>query len=228
MPNKTIYVADADLSVFERAQELAGENLSATIAQALRRFVEVEEARADGYGEIVLKVGNHGTYSNKAFLGRELAKRRDRDAETHKIVVQNVYETARHRLVLYTRILPDWYAWMSYWDDDSRPAHQGRQRNDVDVNVDVDVDAGAGAGAGGDWKWQVKAEMLKRKQQLQNQRSQRWSQWQHYDWSEWSTGNEYRMNVYESLDDLKPHVAEELYTAVAQALRGEDVEFLDI
>lgn len=222
MPNKTIYVADADLSVFERAQELAGENLSATIAQALRRFVEVEEARADGYGEIVLKVGNHGTYSNKAFLGRELAKRRDRNAETHKIVVQNVYETAKRRLVLYTRILPDWYAWMSYWDDDSRPAHQGRQRNDVDVDVD------ASAGASGDWKRQVKAEMQRQKQRLQNQQSRHRSQWQRYDWSEWSTGNEYRMNVYESLDDLKPHVAEELYTAVAQALRGEDVEFLDI
>jgi hypothetical protein len=33
MPNRTIYVADADLPIFEKAQELAGENLSATIAE---------------------------------------------------------------------------------------------------------------------------------------------------------------------------------------------------
>ncbi len=42
MPNRTIYVADSDLPVFEKAQQLAGDNLSATIAQALRRFVEAE------------------------------------------------------------------------------------------------------------------------------------------------------------------------------------------
>ena len=45
MPNKTIYVSDADVPTFERAQELAGGNLSATIVQALRRFVEMEEAK---------------------------------------------------------------------------------------------------------------------------------------------------------------------------------------
>lgn len=208
-PNKTIYVSDADLPIFERAQELAGENLSATIAQALRRFIKAEEARAGAYGEIILKVGNHGTYSNKAFLGRELARRRVRDVQRHKIVSQTVYETAKGRLVLYTRVLPDWYAWMSYWEDDSRAPRRGGRRRDVDVDVDVDVDSGTQA----DW----------------TQRAPKGKHgWQHYDWSEWSTGNEYRMEVFESLDDLKPRVAEELYSAVAQALKGDDVEFLDI
>src|SRR5215469_14987269 len=62
MPNKTIYVADADLPTFERAQELAGENLSATIACALRRFVKTEEARQQGFEEISLKVGSRKTF----------------------------------------------------------------------------------------------------------------------------------------------------------------------
>src|SRR5258708_38696707 len=44
MPTKTIYVADADLPTFERAQALAGDNLSATIVQALRRFVQAHDA----------------------------------------------------------------------------------------------------------------------------------------------------------------------------------------
>ncbi len=34
MPNKTIYVSDADLPVFQRAQELTGGNLSAAISKA--------------------------------------------------------------------------------------------------------------------------------------------------------------------------------------------------
>ena len=46
MPNKTIYVSDGDLSLYQRAQELAGGNLSAAISAALRRYVDVEEGRA--------------------------------------------------------------------------------------------------------------------------------------------------------------------------------------
>jgi hypothetical protein len=41
VPNKTIYVSDGDLQLFQRAQELAGGNLSAAISKALRRFVDV-------------------------------------------------------------------------------------------------------------------------------------------------------------------------------------------
>src|SRR5215217_6632010 len=50
MPNKTIYVSDADLPVFQRAQELVGGNLSAAISQALRR-------RLEGFEEITVRVG---------------------------------------------------------------------------------------------------------------------------------------------------------------------------
>ena len=57
MPNKTIYVSDADLPVFQRAQELTGGNLSAAISKALRRLVEVEEGRLEGFDEITVRVG---------------------------------------------------------------------------------------------------------------------------------------------------------------------------
>ena len=61
MPNKTIYVSDADLPVFQRAQELTGGNLSAAISQALRRLVEVEEGRLQGFDEITVGVGPGAT-----------------------------------------------------------------------------------------------------------------------------------------------------------------------
>ena len=57
MPNKTIYVADDDLPLFQRAQELSGSNLSATITRALRRLVELEEGKLEGYEEITVRVG---------------------------------------------------------------------------------------------------------------------------------------------------------------------------
>jgi EXLDI family protein len=57
VPNKTIYVSDGDLSIYQQAQELAGGNLSAAISAALRRYVDVEEGRQEGYDEIIVRVG---------------------------------------------------------------------------------------------------------------------------------------------------------------------------
>lgn len=57
MPNKTIYVSDGDLPLYQRAQELAGGNLSAAIASALKRYVELEEGREEGFDEVIVKVG---------------------------------------------------------------------------------------------------------------------------------------------------------------------------
>lgn len=237
MPNKTIYVADADLPFFERAQELAGENLSATIVQALQRFIAAEEARSGGFGEVILKVGNHGTYTKKAFLGRELAKRRARDEATRQVVSQVVYQTAKGRLVLYTRTFPEWYAWTSFWEDDASARQQwsGPGRLATDVNVDVDVDVGGSEDVRQARRTRRDQERSAR-QQRHAQERQRWRQWWQQqawaqDWSAWQAdlvGNEFRMEIFESLEELKPHIAEELYNAVAQALKGEDVEFLDI
>jgi EXLDI family protein len=59
VPNKTIYVSDGDLPLYQRAQELAGDNLSAAISAALRRYVDVEEGRKEGFDEITVRVGPH-------------------------------------------------------------------------------------------------------------------------------------------------------------------------
>ena len=57
MPNKTIYVSDDDIPIYNRAQQLAGGNLSAAISRALRRFVDAEEDRREGYKEFTVRIG---------------------------------------------------------------------------------------------------------------------------------------------------------------------------
>src|SRR6187200_2304177 len=44
VPNRTIYVSDDDQPLYQRAQELAGGNLSGAISTALKRYVESEDA----------------------------------------------------------------------------------------------------------------------------------------------------------------------------------------
>jgi EXLDI family protein len=57
VPNKTIYVSDGDLKLYQRAQALAGGNLSAAIATALKRYVSVAEGLQEGFDDIVVRVG---------------------------------------------------------------------------------------------------------------------------------------------------------------------------
>jgi len=57
VPNKTIYVSQGDLALYQRAQELAGDNLSAAISAALKRYVDIEEGKREGYDEIKVRVG---------------------------------------------------------------------------------------------------------------------------------------------------------------------------
>ena len=98
MPNKTIYVADADMPLFERAQELAGGNLSATITRALRRLVELEEGKLDGFEEITVRVGP-GTGRRQRFIGVLLA---EMGRSTKDRVEQfRVYRSRTGKFVLY-------------------------------------------------------------------------------------------------------------------------------
>src|SRR5262249_10080925 len=48
------------------------------------------------------------------------------------------------------------------------------------------------------------------------------------DWSGWFQGGEYRLEVFETLEELRERVPPELYDAVQQALKGPEVEDLDI
>lgn len=127
MPNKTIYVADDDLPLLKRAQELAGGSLSAAVARALRRFVEVQELRAQGFQEITVPVGRAGGQQRKRFVGYRLARWRHRSAEGRRTEQFTVYATAKGRYAVHVRRTetPDWNdpaTWSADWEDWSAPS----------------------------------------------------------------------------------------------------------
>lgn len=108
IPNKTIYVTESDLPLYDRAQELSESNLSATVAHALRVFIQTEEATRNGLKEINIVLGESGTYSKKRFLGLEMGRTQNFDQETKKLTTMIVYKTAKHRFALYTKEISEW------------------------------------------------------------------------------------------------------------------------
>lgn len=106
MPNKTIYVAEADQPLFEQAQELAGGNLSAAIAQALRRYVASETVQESG--DIVVKVGSQGAYIQKRFKGRLVGKQTVATADHSRMVNYYLYQTPKGNFAVSIRETPNW------------------------------------------------------------------------------------------------------------------------
>jgi EXLDI family protein len=187
MPNKTIYVSDDDLPLFERAQELSGENLSAAIARALRRFIEIEEARQRGLEEITVTVNGEGAHQHKRFLGQRLVRWLQPTAKGKGTEILNVYRTAGKRYALHTRSIPNW------------PFSGG----DPDYMADPK-------------NWGVGNGLL--------QKLMTWG----YDYERFKGSGNYTLQVFNTLEELKPHVSDDLYKAVRQAMEWPEIEDLDI
>ncbi|MFC7625123.1 EXLDI protein [Microlunatus sp. GCM10028923] len=105
MPNKTIYVSDSDQELFARAQELAGGSLSQAITTALRRYVELEEGKLEGFEEIVVKVGL-GVGRKVRFSGQLLAEWMDSTATS--VATIKVYRSRTGKFVVHTERSPEW------------------------------------------------------------------------------------------------------------------------
>jgi EXLDI family protein len=74
MPNKTIYVSENDLPIFEEAQQIAGEALSPVIARALREYVSRNQEKDKGMKEVRVKVGLRGSEREQRFTAANLGK----------------------------------------------------------------------------------------------------------------------------------------------------------
>lgn len=74
MPNKTIYVSEQDVPLFDEAKESAGEALSSVIARALREYVSKHQKKAQGMKEISVKVGSPHSQREQRFIGEEIGE----------------------------------------------------------------------------------------------------------------------------------------------------------
>jgi EXLDI family protein len=187
VPNKTIYVSDDDLPLFERAQELAGANLSSAIVKALRRFIELEEAGQRGMEEITVIVNTEGAHRRKRFMGQRLVRWVQPSAKGKGTEVLCIYLTAAKRYALHTRYMSNWEL---EWGD---PEQVGDPNN-----------------------WGVGKGFL-----------QKILSWGH-DWESFKESGDYTLEVFETLEELKPHVSSELYKALTQAMEGPEIEDIDI
>ncbi len=188
MPNKTIYVSDDDLPLFERAQELSGANLSSAIVRALRRFIELEEARERGFDEITVIVNTEGAHRRKRFLGQRLVRWLQPTPDSKGTEILNIYRTAGNRYALHTRSISDWE--LSWGDPDIQrhPEH-----------------------------WPIAGGILKR-----------FTSWGYDNWDTFKEAGDYVLEVFETLEALKPHVSNDLYRAINLAMEGPEIEDLDI
>ena len=107
MPNKTIYVSDDDLGTYGRAQELAGGNLSSAITKALRRYVDVEEGRLEGFDEIIVQVGP-GSGRKVRFTGVLLGELGTKTSGRFEHT--RVYRSRTGKFVVHIERTPDWTA----------------------------------------------------------------------------------------------------------------------
>jgi EXLDI family protein len=114
VPNKTIYVSDGDLPLYQRAQELAGGNLSAAISSALRRYVDMEDGRREGCDEITGRVGPKAGRTVR-FSGVLLGTWGNSTSGRAEIV--NVYRSRSGKFVIHIQRTPDWTA----RDPDGKP-----------------------------------------------------------------------------------------------------------
>jgi EXLDI family protein len=105
MPNKTIYVSNEDQTVYDKAQELAGDNLSSVIARALREFISRIDAQKKGLKEVAVQVGTKGLQQEKRFNGRLVVKWQGAGDDGDKAwFTALVYRTAKgHWAVALTR-----------------------------------------------------------------------------------------------------------------------------
>ena len=128
MPNKTIYVREEDLPVFEEAERLGGDSLSGIIAEALRRFVAVKRAEMFGMREHALPVGilcSQGDDDTRKvrFVGRLLAEAEvltgqtsSRSSRDDQGTDYKIYQTQAGRVLVWWKRWTRWEGGSDFLD----------------------------------------------------------------------------------------------------------------
>jgi|SRR3984957_2842320 hypothetical protein len=106
--NKTVYLRDEEVPIWEKARELANDKLSPMIVKALKRYIAEKEALGKGYERIELKFNDsqdNDLPKIKAFYGRWILDE-ENPARIYRggndVQCSAVAETAKGNVVVYT------------------------------------------------------------------------------------------------------------------------------
>ena len=125
MPNKTIYVKDEDVQLFEEAEKLGGDSLSGVIAEALKRFVDAKRAEVQGMQEYTLSVGilcSQGDDDTRKvrFVGRLLAEAEVLTGQTSsrddRGTDYKIYQTKAGKVLVWWRRWTRWEGGSDFLD----------------------------------------------------------------------------------------------------------------
>lgn len=129
MPNKTIYVSEADASLFEEAKQLAGEALSSVISIALHEYVARHQQKAKGMKEVSVPVGMHDAESEKRFVGNSVGKWQGFSDDKEWWMQSTIYRTQKGNWAIHlvtickASLLTDKKAWKESGDYLINPKH---------------------------------------------------------------------------------------------------------
>lgn len=231
MPNKTIYIADADLPIADRAAELAG-GLSPAVIEALRLYVETAERRQSGFDEVHVKTQVDGKATTKVFQGRQLGKVLE-NYDGHSLRWTS-YITPKDRIVVVVADVPDFAGVAS-----------GAVEHTVDnvTRFARDVETGLRATFGGESQaakehWRMSAAKWAGRGWDD---ATSWMDPKNWDPDRWRVSR--NMHIFESLNDLREavrtqrefavgatnrYIPTRLIDATQEAIGGEDLEVMDI
>jgi EXLDI family protein len=103
MPNKTIYVSEQDVPLFEEAKGIAGEALSSVIARALREYVSKHQKKAQGMKDLSVKIGSHNSQREQRFIGEEIGKWSGFSDDKVWLMDAKIYQTQKGNLAILLR-----------------------------------------------------------------------------------------------------------------------------
>jgi EXLDI family protein len=129
MPNKTIYVSDSDVSLFEEAKTIAGEALSSVISRALREYVSRHQKKAQGMKEVSVLVGKANVEHEKRFVAAEIGTWKGFDDNKEWWMEATIYRTQKENWAVHlvtvakATLFTDRKAWKESGDYLLNPRH---------------------------------------------------------------------------------------------------------
>ena len=140
MPTKQIYVKEADLPIYAKAEKY-GTSLANVVVEALREYVKRQEEQldADGFAQIDLEVGRYlpapQETTVKRFWGKQIAffeEHNDSDSaipDEYGSVTCSVYLTRKGKFVLWRRSIE------MVWDDEERTYHEDKLKEEASLQI---------------------------------------------------------------------------------------------